>query len=209
MRFIEALSYSGADYLMKQKGENHEKRRVYFYGFQIIIGALVKFLILLALAFVTDTIQSSFLMAITFATLRMLAGGYHMNTYGRCLAVSISMFIGFSLIARYTYGLWSFYQVIIFTIIVVTICGICLYKWAPSDNQNRPITEPSEIKKFKKLSIIYLVIWAAFACVLIVTNLYMILLSISFGIVLEVFSITPIGHRFFDGLKKGLDKVKK
>ncbi|OPZ91243.1 MAG: putative accessory gene regulator protein [Firmicutes bacterium ADurb.Bin419] len=209
MRFIEALSYSGADYLMKQKGENHEKRRVYFYGFQIIIGAMVKFLILLVLAFVTDTILSSFLMSIAFATLRMLAGGYHMNTYGRCLAVSISMFIGFSLIARYTYGFWSFYQIILFTIIVVALSAICLYKWAPSDNPNRPITELSEIKKFKKLSFLYLIIWTATACILIGLNLYMILLSISFGLLLEVFSITPFGHRFFDGLKKGLDKVKK
>jgi len=148
-------------------------------------------------------------MSIAFATLRMLAGGYHMNTYGRCLAVSISMFIGFSLIARYTYGFWSFYQIILFTIIVVALSAICLYKWAPSDNPNRPITELSEIKKFKKLSFLYLIIWTATACILIGLNLYMILLSISFGLLLEVFSITPFGHRFFDGLKKGLDKVKK
>ena len=85
MRFIEALSYSGADYLMKQKGENHEKRRVYFYGFQIVIGAVVKFLILLVLALVTDTLVQTFLMTIVFASLRMIAGGYHMDTFGRCL----------------------------------------------------------------------------------------------------------------------------
>lgn len=209
MRFIEALSYYGADYLMKQKGENHEKRRIYFYGFQILIGAIVKFLILFILAFITDTILPSFLMAITFATLRTIAGGYHMDTYGRCLAVSISMFIGFSLIARYTYLFWSLYQVIIFTIIVAVSCGICIYKWAPSDNPNRPITEMDEIKKFKKFSMIYMIIWSVVACVLIVTNLYMVLLSIAFGLILEVFSITPVGNRFFDSLRKGLDKVKK
>ncbi|WP_010246671.1 accessory gene regulator ArgB-like protein [Acetivibrio cellulolyticus] len=209
MRFIEALSYSGADYLMKQKGENHDKRRIYYYGFQIVIGAVVKFLILFILALVTGTILPSFLMAIVFASLRMLAGGYHMDTYGRCLAISITMFIGFALIARYTYSYWNAYYITVFTIVIIALSAFSLYKWAPSDNPNRPITELSEIKKFKRLSIIYLIIWTIAATILIWSNLYLILLSITFGLSLEVFSITPFGHRFFDGIKNNLDKVKK
>lgn len=208
MRFIETLSYSGADYLMKQKGENHEKRRLYYYGFQIIIGAFVKFTILFFLALITDTILPSFLMAIVFASLRMLAGGYHMDTYGRCLAVSISMFIGFSMVARYTYSLWNIYQIVIFAILIIAVSAVCIYKWAPSDNPNRPITELIEINKFKRLSILYIIIWALAASVIIYFNLYMIFLSIAFALMLEVFSITPFGHKFFDGIKNVLDKAK-
>lgn len=209
MRFIEVLSYSGADYLMKQKGENHEKRRIYYYGFQIVIGAIVKFLVLFFLALITDTILPAFLMSIVFATLRMLAGGYHMDTYGRCLAISIAMFIGFSIVAKYTYSIFDIYQIIIFAVITIACSGFCFYKWAPSDNPNRPITEPSEIKKFKRLSIIYLFIWTLVAIVLIYFKLYMLFLAIAFAVLLEVFSITPLGHKFFDGIKKVLDKIKK
>lgn len=209
VRFIEALSYSGADYLMKQKGESHEKRRVYFYGFQIIIGAAVKFLILLALALVTDTIVPAFLMTIVFASLRMIAGGYHMDTFGKCLGVSIFMFLMFSMIARYTHQYWYNYQIIIFDIIMILFSLLSLYKWAPSDNPNRPITEPSEIKMFKKLSIIYLGIWTIVSSILIYFKLYMIFLSISFGLILEIFSITPAGHAFFGTVKNSLRRVKK
>lgn len=209
MRFIEVLSYSGADFLMKQKGENHEKRRIYYYGLQIVIGAIVKFLVLFILALITGTILPAFLMSIVFATLRMLAGGYHMDTYGRCLAISISMFIGFSIIAKYIYSIFDIYQIIIFAVITIAFSGFCLYKWAPSDNPNRPITEPSEINKFKRLSIIYLFIWTLAASVLILFKLYMLFLAIAFAILLEVFSITPFGHKFFDGIKNVLDKIKK
>lgn len=209
LRFIEALSYSGADYLMKQKGENHEKRRVYFYGFQIIIGAIVKFLILFVLALVTGTILPSFLMTIVFASLRMIAGGYHMDTFGKCLGVSISMFIMFSIIARYTYQYWNTYQILIFTIITIVFSLFSLYKWAPSDNPNRPITESSEIIKFKKLSIIYLGVWTIISLLLIYFELYMIFLSIAFGLLLEIFSITPVGRAFFSIVKNSLKNVRK
>lgn len=208
MRFIEALSYSGADFLMKQKGENHEKRRIYYYGFQIVIGAIVKLLILFILALITDTIVPAFLMSIAFASLRMLAGGYHMDTYGRCLALSISMFIGFSIVARYTYSIFNAYQIVIFAVLTIVFSGFSLYKWAPSDNPNRPITELSEINKFKRLSILYMIIWTLAATVLIYYKLYMIFLAIAFAVLLEVFSITPFGHKFFDGIKNVLDKVK-
>lgn len=209
MRFIEALSYSGANYLMKQKGENHEKRRVYFYGLQVIIGAIVKFIVLFVLALITDTLLPTFLMAIVFASLRAIAGGYHMDTFGKCLGVSISMFIVFSIIARYTYQYWQDYQIMIFAIITVVCSLISIYKWAPSDNPNRPITEPTEIKKFKRLSIIYLVTWTIISFVLIYTKSYMIFLSIAFGLILEVFSITPAGHVFFNFVRKSLKKKKK
>jgi len=209
VRFIEALSYSGANYLMKQKGENHEKRRVYFYGLQVIIGAIVKFIILFILAFVTETLLTTFLMAVVFASLRSIAGGYHMDTFGKCLGVSISMFMVFSIIARYTYPYWNDYYVIIFAIIAVAVSLFSICRWAPSDNPNRPITDPKEIKKFKNLSIAYLVIWTVISFVLIYTKLYMIFLSFVFGLLLEIFSITPAGHTFFDFIKNRLKRRKK
>jgi accessory gene regulator B len=36
----------------------------------------------------------------------------------------------------------------------------------------------------------------------------MIFLSIAFALLLEVFSITPFGHKFFDAIKNVLDKAK-
>jgi len=35
MRFINALSYKSADYLMRQMNGNHESRRVYYYAFRL------------------------------------------------------------------------------------------------------------------------------------------------------------------------------
>ena len=81
MRFIQTMSYKGANYLMKQKQENHEKRRVYYYGFQIVIGGMVKLILLTLLALITQTLKTSVITVLIFSSLRMLAGGYHMDTY--------------------------------------------------------------------------------------------------------------------------------
>jgi len=82
MRFINALSYKSADYLMRQMNGNHESRRVYYYGFQIVIGALFKGLLLLLLAFITGTMLPALTIVAAFVILRSIAGGYHMKTYG-------------------------------------------------------------------------------------------------------------------------------
>ena len=74
MRFINALSYKGADYLMKQTKGNHESRRVYYFGFQVVIGAIVKGLLLLILALLTRTILPSLAILAAFVVLRQIAG---------------------------------------------------------------------------------------------------------------------------------------
>ena len=87
MRFIQTMSYKGANYLMKQRQENHEKRRVYYYGFQIVIGGMVKLILLTLLALITQTLKASIIIVLIFSSLRMLAGGYHMDSYGKCIGV--------------------------------------------------------------------------------------------------------------------------
>jgi len=74
MRFINALSYKSADYLMRQMNGNHESRRVYYYGFQIVIGALFKGLLLLLLAFITGTMLPALTIVAAFVILRSIAG---------------------------------------------------------------------------------------------------------------------------------------
>lgn len=209
MRFIHALSYRGADFLMKQMNENHEKRRVYYFGLQIVIGALVKGLLLLSLALVTGTVLPSITIVVVFASLRTIAGGYHMNTYGKCIAVSLGMFIACAIISRYTYQVWNTPLTLVFILSTFISCLMCLIKWAPADNPNRPITKVEEITKFKRLSILYITVWLFAALIAVYFNLYMFVLAGCFGVILEVFSITPVGYRFFDRIEHGLDAVKK
>ncbi|GAE88902.1 accessory gene regulator ArgB-like protein [Acetivibrio straminisolvens] len=209
MRFIHALSYRGADYLMKQMKGNHESRRIYYFGFQIIIGAVIKGLLLILLAAITRTILPSLTIVAVFVALRQIAGGYHMKTYGKCIAASLGMFIAAALISKYTYHFWNRTSLLIFVILTFIVSLILLLKWAPSDNPNRPITKQEEIKKFKGLSVLFIIIWLSVSLISVYFELNMYTLAGCFGVILEVFTITPVGHKFFRRLEQSMDRVKK
>jgi len=167
MRFINALSYKSADYLMRQMNGNHESRRVYYYGFQIVIGALFKGLLLLLLAFITGTMLSGFDDSSGICNTKVNCRGYHMKTYGKCIAASLGMIILAALISKYTAHMLNQISLIAIVVLSFVFSSASLIKWAPADNPNRPITDKKEIKKFRILSMIYIVIWLVLSLTLV------------------------------------------
>jgi accessory gene regulator B len=141
----------------------------------------------------------------------MQAGGYHMDTFGKCIATSLALFIVFGAIAQYTYKLWKIEYILVFLIISVGYSVVASAFWAPSDNPNRPITKIAEIRKFKILTFVHIFIVSSLIILIIFlkTNKYqMYAISAIFGLIIEIFTITPLGHAFFDKISGNL-KVKK
>ncbi|NMB33661.1 MAG: accessory gene regulator B family protein [Clostridium sp.] len=209
MRFIHVLSFKGADCLMKQMRGNHESRRIHYFGLQVVIGAIVKGFLLLLLSAMTGTLVSSIVIVITFVLLRTIAGGYHMNTYGKCIGISLGMFLMSAVISKYTPHMWNGFSIRLILLPTFVLSFLSLVKWAPADNPNRPITSKKEAKKFKALSIFYILVWFAINLVLVYFNQYMFSLALCFGVILEVFTITPLGINFFTKLEHGMDSIKK
>ncbi len=204
MRFINKWSYACAKGLAQALNENHQRRFEYYYGFQILIGEFVKTAILIGTSLILGVFLPMLIVSVAFIALRMIAGGYHMDTQGKCLLVSLIMFIAAALLAKYTYAYWSTLQLAVL-IAVTFLSGLyVVIKYAPKDNPNKPITDPGEILKFKKLSVAYLLLWLAAAVILTLFKLNIFVVSSGFGVLLELFIVTPVGHRFFDRVKYGL-----
>jgi accessory gene regulator B len=203
MRFIHRWSFLCAKYLTKQLNQNHDKRRIYYYGFQIVIGAIVKAFLLIGTSVLLGTLIPSVIAVLIFGSFRMLAGGYHMDTYGKCIWVSLAIFISIGIVAQYTYLYWSM-PMLLAIISITFVLTVCIaIKWAPKDTLNKPITDPVEIKKFKRLSLVYTIAFTISA----VVGLYFkfdtrIIIASCFGLLMESFSITPAGHKFFDKISK-------
>ncbi|MCX8129687.1 MAG: accessory gene regulator B family protein [Clostridia bacterium] len=205
MRFIHVWSYSCANYLMYQLKENHERRRVYYYGFQIVFGAIVKAVLLLTIAVLVKSLVPTLIILFIFGSLRVLAGGFHMDTYGRCIVTSTVLFVAAGMATQYSYRMWDS-SIVAVLIAATTIFGaITILKWAPKDNPNKPITKPEEIRKFKGLSFMHIIVWALICSVLLfyrnssgLVYLNMIIISSSFGILLELFTVAPVGYGFFE-----------
>jgi accessory gene regulator B len=191
---------------MKQLKENHEKRRVYYYGFQIVIGAIVKGALLIATSLLLGSLIPTIFLLMIFGSFRMFAGGYHMDSYGKCILTSLIMFVILGTISQYTHQYWSLTFIAILIMISFISGMFVIKKWAPSDTPNRPITRPEEIRKFKLLSYVYCIVWMAVAT----TSVFLRILSIIpvgynkfiiagiFGFLLELFTISPAGYKFYD-----------
>lgn len=201
MRFIEKWSFGCAKYLATSTNQNHNKRSLYYYGFYIIISTFIKALIIFTTALLLNILIPTLIVVFIFASLRTFAGGYHMDTVGKCLFVSIFLYLFAALFVQKTFHLWNTVTITSFIIFTLVLGFFLLRKYAPKDNPNKPITDPIQIKKFKKKSQIYLFILIILSTILAFQNLYIYVLSICFGILLELFSITPIGYKFFNIIK--------
>jgi len=211
MKFIRSCSYSCAKYLSSKLNENHEKRRIYDFGFQVVLGAIFKGTLLVLISLLLRIFVPAIIVVAVFGSLRMLAGGYHMNTYTKCMFVSLALFISAALLSGYTYQYWPKWSLVILAAATFIVSIPVLLKWAPADNPNRPITKPEEIRKFKRLSIVYMVIWSlVIATVLWIepVNHQIYVIAASLGVLMELFTISPAGQGFFHKISGSVDRIK-
>lgn len=209
MRFVNKISYSCAGRLAAAMNENHQKRSVYYFSLQIIFGTIVKNIILLALAWLLGVLLPAIVVAAAFASIRILAGGYHMDTYGKCLFVSMAMFMLAALTAQYTYQYWNTLSLAVLIAITLVYGLYTLIRYAPKDTPHKPITDPREIKRLKTLSIAWLVVLVIVSSLLAFFEINRFVLSVCFGSILELFAVTPLGNNFFDWVKGGITVKKR
>lgn len=209
MRFVQKWSYASARHLASVMNESHKKRQAYYYGFYIMYGTLVKVMILVSTAYLLGVLVPTLLVALVFCSLRLFAGGYHMDTYGKCLFTSIALFIGAGTISQYTHTYWNLLAIDLFIAGTIVFGLYAIVKYAPKDTPNKPITEPEEIRKFKRLSIGYLFIWLIAVIILMTLKLGMPVLAFCFGLLFEAFTLTPTGHYVFNFIRSGLSKKKE
>lgn len=136
MRFINKWSYSCAKGLAGILEENHQKKAEYYFGFQVALGGIVKTVLLVAVSMMLGVLIPTLIISISFALLRKVAGGYHMDTYGKCLFVSIALFVIAALIAKHTYRHWSIVWLAIMITLTFTIGLYVLIRYAPRDTPN-------------------------------------------------------------------------
>jgi accessory gene regulator B len=201
---------------MKQLKENHEKRRVYYYGFIIVFGAILKGLIIFSVSFLLGVLIPTLFIVLMFGSARVIVGGSHLDKYWRCIFTSMSFFILIGITSKYTYSYWNTVSVAVFVSLTFIIGFSGILKWAPSDSPNRPITSEKEIKKFRSLSILYSILWFFAISLLLIFNIIgrlsdsskIYIIAACFTFLLAVFAISPAGYKFFSFISGKKTKVK-
>ncbi|MCC5911279.1 MAG: accessory gene regulator B family protein [Clostridiaceae bacterium] len=122
------------------------------FGLHCLFAEISKIIVYLMI-FSLFSLTNYFLVSLFFfCTLRLIAGGYHENTYWKCFFSSFILFV--IIIGIGTFFFFSFYK----KIFILTISFIITWIYAPVDHPNKPILSNLRRKKFKYLSLFTLVL---------------------------------------------------
>ena len=182
-------SYISEKYIQfKQKEKKPKKiynRYTYYYGFQIIIGGINKFLLLIIPGLLLNILPQLLLTTISFASLRVWTGGLHLDSYTKCSYISLLSFTLIALLAKYII-LNQFITMLIFLSVLFLILI-----YAPIEHKNKPIKENKKIR-FK---IIALFVLSTLTIIHIFTHNTIISNSIIYGVLLVGLISTPFANK--------------
>lgn len=124
--------------LLKEQIITAEDRETYEYGFEITMANLVNGMIVLMIGSGFHRLPDAVLFYLVFVSLRFFCGGYHADSYLGCF-LSFSLTTALCLmasgwIAQYvktTAGL---------SFVSVAALWLCIFKMAPIEHENRPLT---------------------------------------------------------------------
>lgn len=171
------------------------------YGLEGFLGDFIKSLIILTIGILFNILIPAIFIMLAFCTLRLLAGGFHMDNYSKCLSTgSILFLVPAWFIQYYNSYLTVNYK---FIMISILISFIIVYMYAPVDSENKPLTNNDKIKyKFKSLFYVYVL-----ANILVLISNNLIKVSILTGLIIELFTITPIGIKIFNTIELIINKI--
>ena len=192
-RYVKLLSYISAKYLHNKIQKYHNQGydmgkcakyniQVYYYGFQIIIGGINKFLLLIIPGLLLNILPQLLITTLSFVSLRIFTGGLHYDSYAKCSYISLLSFTITALLSKYIY-INQFISMLIFLSVLFLILI-----YAPIEHPNKPIKENKKIK-FK---IIALFVLNILVIINLFTNNTIISNSIIYGILLVGLITTPI-----------------
>jgi len=195
-RYIKLISYILSKYLHNKIQKYHNQGydmgkcakyniQVYYYGFQIIIGGINKFILLIISGLLLNILPQLLLTTISFASLRFWTGGLHLDSYPKCSYISLLSFTLTALLAKYII-LNQFISMLIFLFVLFLILI-----YAPIEHPNKPIKENKKIK-FKIIALFVLTI---LVIIYSLTHNVIISNSIIYGILLAGLISTPIVNK--------------
>lgn len=121
-----------------------EEFEIHCYGIEVIISTTIDVLLILSIGFIMGHLEDAIIYYFAFWIIRKFSGGYHCQTYFRCISLHVSLFIAYLITFQY-YNHWML-CIQIFAILIFVIL---------SPVRNREL-DNSEYRKYKIISLIIL-----------------------------------------------------
>ena len=157
-----------------------EDSEVYAYGIELLLSTIFNLIIAIIIALISNEFIPCVINLTAFVTIRMYAGGYHADTHWGCMLTLVCVLSAFILIIK----TFSTATIRFLSPILWVLSVLILYKFAPVEHPNKPISEKKKMKLRKK-SLISFFIWTIF-CIIF----YFVKTEVCFYAVTGIFTLT-------------------
>jgi accessory gene regulator B len=191
---IHKIGQALGTYVAK-KVSRGDQTEVLSFGADILVGSIIKLYILFSFAFIMDIALEIAILLIVTGIIRTLSGGAHCSAYYRCLATSVFIFtvLGYSIKVNYPF-IRQLHPAILLGILVLTFSLYWIYP--PQAPSNKPFKDKKIELVFRWYTLIAVLVFSITAIVLGSNSLPAWI--ISFALLWQAFTLSPVGHRFID-----------
>ena len=178
---------------VSKKVSRADQTEVLSFGAEILVGCIIKLCILFSFAFIMDIALEVVILLIVTGIIRTLSGGAHCSAYYSCLATSVFIFtvLGYSIKVNYPFIL-QLHPAILLGILVLTFSLYWFYP--PQAPSNKPFKDKKIELVFRWYTLIAVLVFSITAIVLGSNSLPAWI--ISFALLWQAFTLSPVEHRF-------------
>ncbi len=208
---IHELSVRIAGYIAQETNKDYRIENWMSFGLELLLGTLFKIFIITILAYCLGILKETLIITITAGSLRLASGGEHCSEYYRCLVGGSICFLLLGWGVRSLNHLWYYSNIdsIVLPLTIIFLITIfALWKYAPGDTANKPITKEDEIARYKKWSLIMATLFFGVAVLFSTIGIlkeYSLIITI--GVLEQTFTVTPWGYSFIRFVDNMLGKA--
>jgi len=136
-----------------------EKEAVVAYGLFAMILTSITFLLIGIIGIIVGTLVESLIVFLSVSILRKYSGGAHASTSERCTLIGVVFCTAAALLSRYVlFPIYDIWLMLTAVILIYLFSYWIIYKRAPVDSPNKPISDKKKIR-MKKGSLIVLSVY--------------------------------------------------
>lgn len=199
---VERLNHLLANHIGNALQYDTEQTAVLAYGLFGLIQTFLSILIIIIVSALFGVTYEALIVSFSIAILRKYSGGAHATSAERCLILGTLFTISGALLSVFLATALSISSLCCIGLILFIWSLSIIYKKAPVDTPNKPITNPNKQLKLKQRSLLIVFIYFIFTLALLLAysfyqfhyfKIYMLCLIL--GMSWQVFSMISIGHQ--------------
>lgn len=189
-----------------------EKEEVIAYGIFGLLQISISMIVVFVVGIFFGVAKEALIISIVMASIRKTSGGVHATSPNRCMFIGTTLCILMSLAThniRLTFE-WS----VVINVSIFLRAYYLMYKLAPVDTPNKPIKNIDKRMRLKKISLVtltlFLFIFISCLGLYRYYNNYTFIVyanCIGMGVILQIITLTSLGHQLFNNIDVILSKV--